>query len=80
MNFAGLAESAVFDSVIDEGLTETSIGHDEFQVNESIVTQFHIYSLSGQYQATAKQIKTASHMRNSPGDMSWMVLTAIRPR
>lgn len=72
-DFDGLAESTVFNTVIDVGFAKTSIGHDEFQVNECIVTQFHIYSLSGQQKATTTQIKKASHVRNSPGEVSSIV-------
>jgi hypothetical protein len=40
-NFDGLAESAVFYAVINVGFAETSIGHDELQINECILAQFH---------------------------------------
>lgn len=39
MNFLRFWEGAVFDAVIDEGFTETSISHDEFQVNKCVFTQ-----------------------------------------
>lgn len=39
MNFLWFWKGAVFDSVIDEGFTEASIGHDEFQVNKCVFTQ-----------------------------------------
>lgn len=40
-DFDGLAEGAVFNAVVDVGLAETSIGHDELQVNERILANFH---------------------------------------
>ena len=38
---------------------------------------FYIYSLYGQHRASTMQIKKASYMRNSPGEMSWMVFISF---
>ena len=39
VNFLWFWKGTVFDAVIDEGFTETSISHDEFQVNKCVFTQ-----------------------------------------